>query len=325
MVTPSISNKGCSLRLVLITNGLRPLSYRFAGLQGQPIGVVSWYGAESGGLVKYIERFKVLARLYARLRKRQYASLSHLCCENNLLYASIQKSGHDALHDVLAIWKPDLVITSGCPWVPMQALVTTRYGGVNLHPSLLPAYRGADPLTWQVVDQVEYLGVSVHRLTERYDAGSILAQHKELRPHGAHRQELVQRLEGDVGYVLLNRIVDRLTNSENLMEDVQPVSSPTSAATKLTLHAVGSRWALDDLGVECVWDIVKYYDQCPDQWLALKGWRRFLSWKPVSFQYVTGHDFVHVSTCWRVRKEGLTILLMNQLAIIKLRGVIPGL
>lgn len=184
----------------------------------------------------------------------------------------------------------------------MQALVTTRHGGVNLHSSLLPAYRGADPLTWQVVDQVEYLGVSVHRLTERYDAGSILAQHKELRPHGAHRQELIQRLEGDVGYALLNRVVGRLTNSENLMEDVQPVSSPTSAATKLTLHEVGSRWVLEDLGVECVWDIIKYYDQCPDQWLALKGWRCFVSWKPVSFQYVTGHDFVHVSICWRVRK-----------------------
>lgn len=109
VITPRISNEGRYLRLVLITNGLRPLSYRFAALQGQPIGVVSWYGAESGGLVKYIERFKVLARLYARLRKRQHTSLSHLCCENNLLYASIQKSGHDTLHDVLAIWQPDLV------------------------------------------------------------------------------------------------------------------------------------------------------------------------------------------------------------------------
>ena len=102
MINPSITNEGCSLRLVLITNGLRPVSRRFAALQGQPIGVVSWYGAESGGLVKHIERFKLLARCYARLRKRQYVSLSHLCRENNLLYTRIQKSKHEALHDVLA-------------------------------------------------------------------------------------------------------------------------------------------------------------------------------------------------------------------------------
>ncbi|MGQ7848043.1 formyltransferase family protein [Granulosicoccus sp. 3-233] len=324
MKTPDISSESKSPRLVLITNGLRPLTYRFAELQGNPIGIVSWYGAESGGLVKYIEKSRFLAPLYARLRRRAYASLSHLCSENNLLYANIQKSQHRALHDILASWKPDLVITSGCPWVPVQALHATRFGGVNLHPSLLPAYRGADPLIWQVVDQVEYMGVSVHRLTEHYDAGSILAQHKELRPHGAHRQELLQRLEGEKGYELLDSIVSQLKNSDNLIEEVQPDASPTSAATKLSMHEIGRRWALDDLDAACVWDILKYHDRCPDQWLALNGWRRFFSWKPVSLQYVTDHDFAHSSKCWSIRNDGPTILLMNKQAIIKLRAVYRG-
>ncbi len=49
-------------------------------------------------------------------------------------------------------------------------------GCFNLHPSLLPAYRGPAPLFWQLKDGVEVTGVSVHRVESRMDAGPILMQ-----------------------------------------------------------------------------------------------------------------------------------------------------
>ncbi len=86
MIDRTIPSERCILRWVLITNGLRPVSQRFTTLQGQPMRIVSWDGASSGRFVESIARFKVLARCYARLRKRQNASMSHLCRDNNLLY-----------------------------------------------------------------------------------------------------------------------------------------------------------------------------------------------------------------------------------------------
>ncbi len=47
---------------------------------------------------------------------------------------------------------------------------------VNLHASLLPKYRGAAPVNWAIINGEAETGVSVIRITQRIDAGDILAQ-----------------------------------------------------------------------------------------------------------------------------------------------------
>ena len=47
---------------------------------------------------------------------------------------------------------------------------------LNLHPSLLPAYRGADPVSAQLANKERALGVSLHLLSEQFDRGDIIAQ-----------------------------------------------------------------------------------------------------------------------------------------------------
>ena len=51
-----------------------------------------------------------------------------------------------------------------------------RYGAVNLHASLLPAYRGAAPIHAALINGETVVGNSVIRLAERMDAGAILGQ-----------------------------------------------------------------------------------------------------------------------------------------------------
>ena len=51
-------------------------------------------------------------------------------------------------------------------------------GCFNIHPSLLPRYRGPAPLFWQLRDGCQETGVTVHRVEARLDAGPILVQEK---------------------------------------------------------------------------------------------------------------------------------------------------
>ena len=51
-------------------------------------------------------------------------------------------------------------------------------GAYNIHPSYLPAFSGPDPWFWAICKQVEYGGVTLHILTDDYDAGDIVAQVK---------------------------------------------------------------------------------------------------------------------------------------------------
>ena len=49
-----------------------------------------------------------------------------------------------------------------------------------MHPSALPKYRGPSPVLWAIRNGDPYLGMTVHRMTERIDAGPVLAQVDDL-------------------------------------------------------------------------------------------------------------------------------------------------
>lgn len=54
------------------------------------------------------------------------------------------------------------------------ALASARFGGINLHGSLLPKYRGAAPVQWSLLSGDRVTGVSVIHMTPRLDGGPIL-------------------------------------------------------------------------------------------------------------------------------------------------------
>ncbi len=55
-----------------------------------------------------------------------------------------------------------------------EALESTPLGGINLHGSLLPAYRGAAPVQWAVLNGDSIAGVSIIHMTPRLDGGPVL-------------------------------------------------------------------------------------------------------------------------------------------------------
>lgn len=50
--------------------------------------------------------------------------------------------------------------------------------GLNLHPSLLPKYRGATPVPQQILNREKESGISIIKMTGEFDAGPIIAQEK---------------------------------------------------------------------------------------------------------------------------------------------------
>jgi methionyl-tRNA formyltransferase len=49
-------------------------------------------------------------------------------------------------------------------------------GGLNIHPSLLPKYRGASPIQTAILNRENETGISIQRLAEKLDSGDVLAQ-----------------------------------------------------------------------------------------------------------------------------------------------------
>lgn len=58
--------------------------------------------------------------------------------------------------------------------LPRELFDMPKLGCVNVHPSLLPKYRGAAPINWAIANGDEYTGVCTMRITEELDAGNVL-------------------------------------------------------------------------------------------------------------------------------------------------------
>ena len=78
--------------------------------------------------------------------------------------------------ELLKRLQPELLVV--CDYgqiLSREALAIAPLGGINLHGSLLPKYRGAAPVHWAILNGDAETGVSVIHMTPRLDGGPILA------------------------------------------------------------------------------------------------------------------------------------------------------
>jgi methionyl-tRNA formyltransferase len=83
----------------------------------------------------------------------------------------------EGLAGALAGYRLDLLVVYGFNWkLPAAVLDTPQFGVVNIHTSLLPRYRGPAPVLWAIRNGDPEIGVTIHRMDERFDTGPVLVQ-----------------------------------------------------------------------------------------------------------------------------------------------------
>ena len=68
------------------------------------------------------------------------------------------------------------IVTSYSQKISKDMLDSTKDGFVNVHPSLLPEYRGANPYSHVIINGEYQTGVTIHKMDEDFDTGEILLQ-----------------------------------------------------------------------------------------------------------------------------------------------------
>jgi methionyl-tRNA formyltransferase len=77
----------------------------------------------------------------------------------------------------IALMAPDLILSVYYRnMISEKILQLPRLGAFNLHGSLLPKYRGRAPINWAVLHGEPRIGMTLHRMVKRADAGAIVAQ-----------------------------------------------------------------------------------------------------------------------------------------------------
>lgn len=112
------------------------------------------------------------------------------------------------LHQVLSQLAPDLcVLVAYGMIIPQATLELPKFGFINIHPSLLPKYRGPSPIQTALLNGEQETGVSLMLLDVEMDHGPILAQETLVIQPGDTNITLHQKL-GLRGAFLLDSVLD---------------------------------------------------------------------------------------------------------------------
>ena len=83
----------------------------------------------------------------------------------------------ERLADYMAHHKPEHIITYRCPYIlPREVFTKVSGGALNIHPSLLPKYKGLNPWEAIIRKKETETGVTIHRIKEQVDGGEIVMQ-----------------------------------------------------------------------------------------------------------------------------------------------------
>ncbi len=131
--------------------------------------------------------------------------------------------------------------------IPQSALDIPRHGWVNLHFSLLPAWRGAAPVQHALWAGDEITGATTFRIVKELDAGATYGVMTEaIRPTDTAGDLLGRLAEG--GAELLVRTLDGIETGE--LEAREQPTDGVSLAPKLTVEDARVDWAEPDVAVD---------------------------------------------------------------------------
>jgi methionyl-tRNA formyltransferase len=134
--------------------------------------------------------------------------------------------------DLRALQPDVLVVAAYGQILSNDVLASATHGGINVHASLLPKYRGAAPINWAIYHGETRTGVTIIRMSTSLDAGDILAQEAvDILPDET-AGELEVRL-GPLGAKLAMGVVERIATGEPV-SGVKQDKSQVTRAPKLT-------------------------------------------------------------------------------------------
>jgi methionyl-tRNA formyltransferase len=157
-------------------------------------------------------------------RKQRGLAIKDFADQHGIPVLSPEKPA-DIVEDLQAL-KPDIgVLAAYGKIVPQTVIDIFPHGIVNIHPSLLPKYRGSTPIEQAILDGVNETGVSVMLLVKAMDAGPTFEQRKVSLNGNETKNELTKSLL-DMGGEMLIKNLPGILNGQ-----LQPTLQDESKAT----------------------------------------------------------------------------------------------
>ncbi|HBY21284.1 MAG: methionyl-tRNA formyltransferase [Clostridiales bacterium GWE2_32_10] len=149
-----------------------------------------------------------------RGHRLEFSPVKYAAIENDLNILQPKDLSDIQFVNTIKMLKPDvIVVVVYGKKLPRQILEIPQYGCINIHPSLLPKYRGASPIHHAVLNGDKYTGVTIMRMDEGLDTGDILS----VTEIGIEEKDTTGTLHDKLSILGAELLVDTLTKIQNKM------------------------------------------------------------------------------------------------------------
>ncbi|MFI7532259.1 methionyl-tRNA formyltransferase [Streptosporangium sp. NPDC049376] len=203
-----------------------------------------------------------------RGRKLQPSPVAELAQEAGVEILRPVRAGDPEFLDRLRLIAPDCcpVVAYGA-LLPQSALDIPPRGWVNLHFSLLPAWRGAAPVQHAVLHGDEITGAATFQIVRELDAGPVYGVvTEEVRPADTSGELLARLAESGAG--LLAATLDGI--EDGTLEAVPQPAEGVSLAPKITVDDARVDWSAPAMRVD---RLIRACSPAPGAWTEFRGLR----------------------------------------------------
>lgn len=169
----------------------------------------------------------------------------------------------DALQQLQAL-QPDIFIDVAYGLlIPDEILTLPHHGCINVHPSLLPRWRGAAPIQAAILAGDKITGVSIIKLIKELDAGDILKQ-QEIPIEDQDTAATLLQSTATIGAELLLEVLTEMENST--IAGIPQNSAFSTYARKIKKEDAAIDWNLDAVAIE---RMIRAYNPWPIVYTAI--------------------------------------------------------
>jgi len=162
--------------------------------------------------------FRMMEKIFFRpSESRKYMSPVDVCLGYGISYMVTENVNSRETVEYVKEIGPDIILSLFFNQIlKPELLQTASKRCLNLHPSMLPEYKGMSPILWMLSDGASKGGITLHEMTSSLDSGNIISQ-KEFEISGPDSFFTVYRKAAFAGAALL---VDFLSPSNTASSDI---------------------------------------------------------------------------------------------------------
>ncbi len=198
--------------------------------------------------------------------KNPIDAIPSTCIKNKIPYISVFNLHDLNLKSKILNLKSDLAVLADFGLIiPQDILNLFSKGIINLHPSLLPKYRGPSPVQAAILNGDKKTGISIIKLDEKMDHGPILFQKEENISEFDTTENVYEKLF-KIGSKYLYQAIKQYTNSQALT----PQDNSKATFTSLLKKSDGSIDIESPPPVERIKTMIRAYFPWPGVWFKWK-------------------------------------------------------